>query len=448
MIIFIFIFVFIIIIALIVLVISNGKGNSKDNKKFTFQYKHNKHNNHNYSSLFPYAPSVPNKQVPYTPSAPNKQVPYTPPAPNEQENRYTPSAPNEQENRYTPSAPNEQENRYTPSAPNEQENRYPPSAPPPPPPPKVPTEKVPTEKVPTEKVPISESNQKTESNIHNCEDNYIWNKYLNKCITTECPIETGTNCGWKEWFIPNSYPYKTWFMSNGAIPPAPIVIAGCTALLSDGIISPGYREQVCEYLNIPVPEEGQTCWSECQYKCVKPECIEMTMEECTTRVPGYAWNNSPIGVGAWSTGKTCQELSTLTPEFQLKLSTEFGDAAVEVVLPGEVCWSTACGKCVKPYVKPLTREQGRIKHNLNPTCFPNNKTCVRNTETGSQWSYSYLADIVAKGAVKQQVNVPNETCDAWSTFTNWGKYNLNPIVLPGEVCYNPCTGGCVAPINW
>jgi hypothetical protein len=73
---------------------------------------------------------------------------------------------------------------------------------------------------------------------------------------------------------------------------------------------------------------------------------------------------------------------------------------------------------------------------------------VRNTETGSQWSYSYLADIVAKGAVKQEVNVPNETCEAWSTFTNWGKYNLNPIVSPGEVCYNPCTGGCVAPINW
>jgi hypothetical protein len=424
MIIFIFIFVFIIIIALIVLVISNGKGNSKDNKKFTFQYKHNNHNNHNYSSLFPYTRSAPNKQENrYTPLVPNEQVRYTPSVSNEQV-RYTPLVPNEQENRYTPSVPNEQV-RYTPLVPNEQENRY-------------------TRSVPLNEL-ISESNQKTESNIHNCEDNYIWNKYLKKCITTECPLETYLNCRNKGWVLP----YQI-IAPNPSAPNVPTDVY--TANM--GGLSPSLVEKICEQLNIPVPEEGEVCWSECQNKYVKMECPEMTMEECTAITPGYGWNDSPqatlipLNPGLFTRGETCGYISRFTPEYQL--DTLFpADTGMnpnrDVVLPGEICWSAACQKCVKPYVKPLTREQHHIKHNQNPLCFPNNQTCQRDVKIQVNWSIPNFNPSTTSVVTMDEYA---KTCEELSTFTEWGKYNLNPAVLPGEVCWSPCTGGCVAPIDW
>jgi hypothetical protein len=428
MIIFIFIFVFIIIIALIVLVISNGKGNSKDNKKFTFQYKHNNHNNHNYSSLFPYTrsapnkqenrytPSVPNEQVRYTPSVPNEQVRYTPSVPNEQV-RYTPLVPNEQENRYTPSIPNEQENRYTPTVPlNEQENRY-------------------TRSVPLNEL-ISESNQKTESNIHNCEDNYIWNKYLKKCMTTECPMETYLNCRNKGWVLP----YQ--IIAPNPNPNVDVPTNVYTANM--GGLSPSSVEKICEQLNIPVPEEGEVCWSECQHRYTKMECPEMTMEECTAITPGYGYNDSPqamttfLNPGLFTRGETCGYISRFTPEYQLK--TLFWDTGIKnAVLPGEICWSAACQKCVKP--KPLTREQHHIKHNQNPLCFPNNQTCQRDVK------FDAIVLPPSTGIIPVR-QLSSETCQEWSTFTEWSEYNLNPAVLPGEVCWNPCGGGCVAPRDW
>jgi hypothetical protein len=451
MIIFIFIFVFIIIIALIVFVISNGKGNSKDNKKFTFQYKHNNHNNHNYSSLFPYAPTAPNKQ----------------------ENQYAPTAPNEQENRYTPLAPNEQEKRYTPS----------PQSPPPqpPPPPKVPTEKVPTEKVPTEKVPTEKvptekvptekvptekvptekvSTEKvptekvsiSESNIHNCEANYTWNKYLKKCITTECPIVHSV-CPSKIWKLPYSmasqlsnYDHMYPVATNGTIE--------CSQFY-DVMPTPELREQICEYLNIPVPEQDEVCWSECQNKCIKPECSEMTMETCRIMPDGPSntimsplWTKIYDLGGLNVPGLTCEQFSTLSPEFQLQLQKTGGSNLTNTVLPGEICWSDVCNKCVKPYVKPI---QPHLKHQLNPACFPTSKTCNMFLKVGADWSYPYWTDSPS-GYIETNVNVPNETCEAWSTFTEWEKYNLNPLVLPGEICYNPCgvggLGGCIAPLPY
>ena len=299
---------------------------------------------------------------------------------------------------------------------------------------------MPSEKVPSEKVPTSEE-QRSESNIHNCEDNYIWNKYLNKCITTECPIETHANCGYKGWIVPDQYlrDYNSGtYIPNGRTLP----MVSCGTILNKFTISPSVVEELCKTLRIPVPEEGQTCWSECQNRCVKPECTEMTMEECKNNtVRGNYISNLSNYYG----GMTCKQMSMITTEFQLQNTV--GGNEYTPVLPGEVCWSDACNKCVKPYVKPLTRKQGHLKHNLNPTCFPNNQTCIRNSETGSQWSYKWASD-TGLYVPRDEMNIPNETCEAWSTFTDWGKYNLNPVVLPGEVCWNPCTGGCVAPINW
>jgi hypothetical protein len=425
MIIFIFIFVFIIIIALIVVVIGYGKGNSgygKGNKKFTFQYKHKKQ---------PPPPQVPSVQVP------SVQVPSV--VTYEQENQYPPKVPLVQPQ--PPSLP------PPPKVPSEKvplaQPLQPPS--PPPPPPKVPLEKVPTEKVLLEKVPLLESNQKTESNIHNCEDNYIWNKYLKRCMTTECPMETYLNCS-----------NKGWTLSYNIIPPNPNdeYVPTNVYTANMGGLSPSLVEKICEQLNIPVPEEGEVCWSECQHKYVKLECPKMTMEECTAITPGYGWNDSPqatllpLNPSLFTRGETCGQISTFTPEYQLE--TLFpADTGINpnrnVVLPGEICWSAACGKCVKPYVKPLTREQGLIKHNFNPACFPNNQTCQRDVKRVFTW---LIPNYNPSSTSVVTMDEYGKTCEELSTFTEWGKYNLNPLVLPGEVCYNPCTGGCIAPIDW
>ena len=418
MIIFIFIFVFFIIIALIALVI--GYGNNKDNKKFTFQYKHN---NHNYSSLPPYTPAAHNKQVLYTPMPSNEQsYQNTPMPPNEQWNRYTPMPSNEQRIIYNSTVLNEQENRYTPTAPNEQENRYTPPQPPLPPPPKVPMEKVPMEKVPmekvpmekipVEKVPISESNQKT-----------------------ECPIVHSV-CPSKTWEIPSSLTSYN------------IDTINCSQIINIAAST----EQVSDYLNIPIPKKGEICWSECQNKCIKPECSEMTMETCKT-IPYIYSGLPPISTRVYPSdpnekGMTCEQLSTLTPDFQLQLIESGVGIFNEIVLPGEICWSDVCNKCVKPYVKPI---QPHLKHQLNPACFPTSKTCNMFLKVGADWSYPYWTDSYS-GFIETNVNVPNETCEAWSTFTEWEKYNLNPLVLPGEICYNPCgvggLGGCIAPLPY
>ena len=87
-----------------------------------------------------------------------------------------------------------------------------------------------------------------------------------------------------------------------------------------------------------------------------------------------------------------------------------------------------------------------LKHNQNPTCFPNDRTCIRDAKIGSHWSYSYLSQLGTD--MKKKVIIPDETCEEWSTFTNWNKYGLNPLVLPGEICFNPCTGSCIAPLSY
>ena len=416
MIIFIFIFVFIIIIALIALVIgygSSGNGNNKDNKKFTFQYKHN---NHNYSSLPPYTPTAHNKQVLYTPMPSNEQsYQNTPMPPNEQWNRYTPMPSNEQRIIYNSTVLNEQENRYTPTAPNEQENRYTP----PQPPPKVPMEKVPMEKIPVEKVPISESNQKT-----------------------ECPIVHSV-CPSKTWEIPSSLTSYN------------IDTINCSQIINIAAST----EQVSDYLNIPIPKKGEICWSECQNKCIKPECSEMTMETCKT-IPYIYSGLPPISTRVYPSdpnekGMTCEQLSTLTPEFQLQLIESGVGIFNEIVLPGEICWSDVCNKCVKPYVAPpeaptKAPTQNHLKHNFDPTCFPSKQTCISdNASIGSSWSYAYYTpgDSIYT-YTENNVYVPDESCKAWSTFTNWKDYNLNPLVLPGEICYNPCTKRCIAPLSY
>ena len=277
--------------------------------------------------------------------------------------------------------------------------------------------------------------------VNICENNYIWNKYLNKCITTECPMESYTNCNNKAWVLPYDI-----------IPPNPNPdVRVPTNQFRSGMtdISPSLLERISETLNIPIPEEGEVCWSECQNRYVKPECPEMTMEECTTRTLGYGWDNSPMAAQGYNIGKTCKELSNFSPEMQLQTLIPANSGANRnrnVTLPGEDCWSSACQRCVKPYVKPLTPIQSQIKHNQDTTCFPNNRTCIRDTKTGNQWSYSYLSLLGTD--IRQTVTVPTETCEEWSTFTNWNKYGLNPLVLPGEVCYNPCTGGCVAPLSY
>jgi hypothetical protein len=441
----IFIFVFIIIIALIVVVIYIGNGNSKDNKKFTFQYKHNKHNkhnNHNYSILFPY---ISNNHTPVAPNEQQYQYPLI--APNEQGSRYPPIAPNEQGSRYPPIAPNEQGSRYPPIAPNEQGSRYPPIAPIPQPP-KVSNEEVPMEKVSNEKVPISEE-KKTESNIHNCEANYTWNKYLKKCITTECPIETYENCKQKLWTLPNSMALQLPYFDPRY--PTSTSKIYCSQF---HVVPPELQEQICEYLNIPVPEEDQTCWSECQNRCVKQECPEMTIEECTSTYDGGFNYDNPIYLQPYGNGETCEDLSILTPEFQFAINNP-DNANYKVnyenaILPGEICWSKACNKCVKPYVKPLTREQAHIKHNFNPKCFPNNQTCERDVKFDALlYSPLFRPGFNLDGAIPIPFRKPSsETCEVWSTFTEWSEYGLNPVVLPGEVCYNQCTGRCVAPIYW
>jgi hypothetical protein len=434
--IFIFIFVFIIIIALITLVISYG--GDKDNKKFTFQYKHKKQPSpkvplapkmplaHIYSSLFPYISEIIKDDQYFQPSPP-------PPPPQVPSVQVPSVVTYEQENQYPPKVPFAQPPPPQPKVPTES---------PPQPQPKVPSESPPQPKVPSESpLPISESNQKTESNIHNCEDNYIWNKYLNKCITTECPIETHANCAYKGWIVPDQY--LRFYNSGTYIPNGrTLPIVSCPTIINRWVIDPSVVEELCETLRIPVPEEGQTCWSECQNRCVKPECTEMTMEECKNNT---VHGNYISNLSNYYGGMTCEQMSMITTEFQLQNIP--GGNEYTPVLQGEICWSDACNKCVKPYVKPLTREQGRIKHNLNPNCFPNNKTCMRDSLIGSQWSYKWASD-TGIYVPSDEMNIPNETCEEWSTFTDWEKYNLNPVVLPGEVCWNPCTGGCVAPINW
>ncbi len=410
--------------------IYNNKGDGNSNKKFTFQYNPYNKNNHpnpiqhmfpmlktinEHYNLYPLSPKVP--------LAPNVLLPpKVPLSPNVPLPPNVPLAPNVP---LPPKVPLAQPSSV------ELNEQYNPS-----PPPKMPSEKMPSEKMPSERVYISESNQKTESNIHNCEDNYIWNKYLKKCITTECPLETYLNCMNKGWVLPYN------IIAPNPNPNVDVPTNVYTANM--GGLSPSLVEKICETLNIPVPEEGEVCWSECQHRYTKMECPEMTMEECTAITPGYGWNDSPqatlipLNPSLFTRGETCGYISRFTPEYQLK--TLFWDTGIKnAVLPGEICWSAACQKCVKP--KPLTREQHHIKHNQNPLCFPNNQTCQRDVK------FDAIVLPPSTGIIPVR-QLSSETCQEWSTFTEWSEYNLNPVVLPGEVCWNPCGGGCVAPIDW
>lgn len=223
---------------------------------------------------------------------------------------------------------------------------------------------------------------------------------------------------------------------------------GCNSLIYN-VSKPYGIEAISNALKIPIPEKGQICWSECQNRCVKPECPEMTMAECTAITPGYRWDDSPMNTPAYGINLTCKQFSMLSPEKQLQMTYGIGsNNNNNVVLPGEVCWSNACQKCVKPYVKPQPPpEQSDTKQNIYTQCMPNKKSCLYNQETGSQWTYKQYVSGPG-GAFYPEVVVPNETCEAWSNFNNWNKYGLNKLVLPGEVCYNPCTDGCIAPINY
>jgi hypothetical protein len=419
------IYIIIGIIVIIVMIaifayIYNGKG--KGNKKFTFQYKqYNKNNHHNpIQHMFPMLKAI-NKQYNLPPpQVPMKKMPM--------EKMPVETVPVEK----VSMEKMPMEKVSIEKMPVEKVSIE-----------KVSIETVSMEKVPSEKVSISESNQKTESNIHNCEDNYIWNKYLKKCITTECPLESYTNCNNRSWTLP--YNIIAPNPNPNVDVPTNVYTAGM------GGLSPSLVEKICEQLNIPVPEEGEVCWSECQHKYVKLECPKMTMEECTASTPGYRWNDSPqatllpLNPSLFTRGETCEEISRFTTEYQ---ETLFWDTGTKnAVLPGEICWSAACQKCVKPYVKPLTREQGRIKHSFNPACFPNNQTCMRDPQIGANWFNSFYPP-PGTPFFNPSTKLQNETCEAWSTFTEWNKYNLNPVVLPGEVCWSPCTGKCVAPLNY
>jgi len=408
--------------------IYNGKGKSKSNKKFTFQYNpYNKNNHPNpIQYMFPMLKTI-NEHYNLYPLSPKTPPPYV-----ELNEQYNPPPSVELNEQYNPPPSVELNEQYNPSPPPRMpleqmpleqmlSEKMPLE--------KMPSEKVSMEKMSSEKVYISESNQKTESNIHNCEDNYIWNKYLKKCITTECPLETDFNCDNRSWVLP----YQI-------IAPNPIAPNVPTNVYNAGMggLSPGLVEKICETLNIPVPEEGETCWSECQHRYTKTECPEMTMEECTAITPGYGYNDSPLATTIFTNQETCEDISKFTAEYQLK--TLFWDTGEKnAVLPGEICWSAACQKCVKP--TPLTRSQGRIKHNQNPSCFPNNQTCQRDVK----FDAIVLPPSTGIMPVRQ---LSSETCQEWSTFTEWGKYELNPAVLPGEVCWSPCTGKCVVPIDW
>jgi hypothetical protein len=412
--------IFIVAMIVIFAYIYNGNGNGKGNKKFTFQYNQNKH----YKKLH----QNPIKLLP------QKIIS------NEQENQYNhlQYLLNEQENKYNlfQSLLNEQEEQYIKFKTqfNEQEKQYTPPpkvplapkplpSPSPIPPPKVPLAPSPSPIPPSEKlvetrVPISEKEQINESEkVKKCP--YIAPYFIN--------------------YYNNTAQYQN---------PSPYGIS-CAS------ISQWTEEQQQEYslnypvsMRVPYAERDEIAWDPCRKRCTKfvcsaesenkPECPIITSETCNI------YGDMPIN-------SSCEQLSFVsvetqeTPTFNGMQLTCLGPSGgpIPTVEKGQICWDSCNQKCVSP---ERPKEQSRLKTNINPLCKPTMDKCDTTRLIGNNWNQAVYEQGLPDGRrTVFYTGLKQETCQEWSQFTNWQEHGLAQNVLPGEICYNPCTGNCTAP---
>ncbi len=392
----------------IIAYIYNGKSKGNSNKKFTFQNKHYKQLHQNPTKLLSQK-IISNEQE-------NKynQLQYLL---NEQENKYNlfQSLLNEQEEQYIKFKTqfNEQEKQYTPLPPKV------PLAPPPMPSP-TPMPIPPSEIHIETRVPISEKEQINESEkVKKCP--YIAPYYIS--------------------------PYNNTAMYQN---PSPYGIS-CWAL------SQWTEKQQQEYslnypvsMRIPYAERGEVAWDPCRKRCTKficraesenkPECPIITTETCN------AYNNN-------YEGNICSELSNLTAETQETPAfngmglTCLGPTGgpIPTVEKGQICWDSCNQKCVSP---ERPKEQSHLKSSFNPLCKPTMDKCDTTRLIGNNWNQTVYEPQAPGGRrIVFSTGLKQETCQEWSQFTNWQEHGLAQIVLPGEICYNPCTGNCTAPIT-
>jgi hypothetical protein len=399
--------------------------NDKGNKKFTFQYNQNKH----YKQLHQNPTKLLSQEI----------------ISNEQENKYNQLQYllNEQDNKYNllQSLLNEQEEQYIKFKTqfNEQEKQYTPSplppkvplAPQPPQPPKVPLAPQPP------KMPLAPQPPKMPSEIH---------------IETRVPISEKEQINESEKVKKCPYVTPYWTIFNQPdihyvdqnYNPTPYGIP-CT------ILSQWTEEQQQEYslnypvsMRIPYAERGEEAWDPCRKRCTKficsaeienkPECPIITADTCN-RYGDYP-------------GGSCEQLSYASVEtqetpvwtgFQMCLGPS--GSAIPTVERGQICWDSCNQKCVKP---ERPKEQSQLKTNINPLCNPTMDKCNTTQLIGNNWSQYYYVDGVGN-RLWRDLGLKDETCQEWSQFTNWQEHGLAQIVLPGEICYNPCTGSCIAP---